>query len=150
MRKPAVTQTSSGRDCGLTAAGYHEDVKPLSIDDPLPPALPFTVLHAGRRLLIRCTGELSAATLAGLESLFSRSLTSRLVVLDLSGVSFADSEGLRWLLRLDASLRARRQDLRVLVRQGSSLQRALSLTGYDRLVDLHHSGRSAWSALAPT
>ena len=46
--------------------------------------------------------------------------------------------------RLDDGLRAQQKPLRVCVRAGSRVDRALTLTGYDQLVDLHHSARAAW------
>jgi anti-anti-sigma factor len=104
-----------------------------------------TILDAGRRLLIRCVGELSEATVPAVDQQLQRPLgRARCVVLDLSGVAFANSAGLRWLAHLAGGLEAQRRPLRVLVRAGSPVERALTLTGYDRLVDLHRSGRAAW------
>jgi anti-anti-sigma factor len=106
---------------------------------------PLTVLDTGRRLLVRCAGELSEGTIPQLEAQLRPYLErARSVMLDLSGVAFANSAGLRWLLQLDGGLRARQTPLRVLVRPGSRVERALSLTGYDQFVDLHRSARSAW------
>ena len=106
---------------------------------------PITVLNSGRRLLVRCAEELSEGTVPLLERQLVEHLKSaRSVVLDLSYVPFVNSEGLRWLLRLDDGLRAQAKPLRVCVRPGSRVERALALTGYDRLVDLHHSARAAW------
>lgn len=106
-----------------------------------------TVLSAGRRLLVRCGGELSEGTISLLEAQLAAHLASaRSVVLDLSRLDFANSAGLRWLARFDDGLRQQHKPLHVLVRSGSSVDRALSLTGYDRLFDLHRSGRDAWHA----
>src|SRR5262249_26463756 len=106
---------------------------------------PLTVLDTGRRLLVRCAGELSEGTVPEVEAQLRPHLQrARSVLLDLSGVVFANSAGLRWLLQLDGGLRAAHKPLRVLVRPGSRVERALALTGYDRVVDLHRSARSAW------
>ncbi len=105
------------------------------------------VLKAGRRLLVRCVGELSEGTVRTVErQLLGQLQGARSVVLDLSRVAFADSAGLRWLAWLDDDLRARARPLRVLVRSGGRVERALALTGYDRRVDLHTSARAAWRA----
>ena len=106
-----------------------------------------TVLDAGRRLVVRCGEELSEGTVPRLERQLLPYLgRAKAVFLDLSDVPFANSEGLRWILRLDGGLREQQKPLRVLVRPGSRVERALALTGYDRMVDLHRSARSAWRA----
>ena len=106
---------------------------------------PLTVLNTGRRLLVRCAGELSEGTVPQFEAQLRPHLErARSVLLDLSGVAFANSAGLRWLLQLSGGLQAAHKPLHVLVRPGSRVERALALTGYDRLVELHHSARSAW------
>ena len=53
------------------------------------------------------------------------------LVLDLSGVTYLDSSGIRLVFRLSRGLRNRQQDLHLVVPAGSRVRRPLDLSGVD-------------------
>src|SRR3712207_6745136 len=67
---------------------------------------------------------------------------SRTVLLDITGVPYVDSDGLRWLLRLQNELEATGRTLRIAARRGGKVWRNLALL--DAGLDLHESVASAW------
>jgi anti-sigma B factor antagonist len=88
------------------------------------------VLHS-----IRVEGELDLATAADLERELKRveATDARSIVLDLSGVQFIDSTGVRLLVQAHARSRADSNRLSLL-RGPAAVQRVLELTGLlDRL-----------------
>jgi len=56
------------------------------------------------------------------------------VVLDLSATTYLDSSGLAMLFRLADRLRTSRQDLRLVVPDGSPIRAVIELTSVDRVV----------------
>jgi anti-anti-sigma factor len=56
------------------------------------------------------------------------------VVLDLSGTTYLDSSGLAMVFRLAERLRTSRQDLRLVVPEGSPIRAVIELTSVDRVV----------------
>jgi anti-anti-sigma regulatory factor len=66
------------------------------------------------------------------------------VLLDITGAPYADSEGLRWLLRLRDTLEAEGKDLRIAARRGGKVWRNLDLLGAD--FEIFDSVRAAWKA----
>ena len=78
----------------------------------------------------RLSGELDLSTVGDLESRADEALQGQppLVVLDLREVTFLDSSGLRWILRLDRRQRDAGGRL-VVVRGGRRVARVLELTG---------------------
>lgn len=55
------------------------------------------------------------------------------LALDLTRTDYVDSDGVRWLQRLQGDLAARRIELRLLVRPGSRPQRTLKLLQLERV-----------------
>lgn len=79
--------------------------------------------------VIRVTGELDLATSPRLERAIGEAFgLGGGIVLDLSGLSFMDSSGLRVVLQLDASCRSAGRRLRI-VRGPPVVQRVFELTG---------------------
>jgi anti-anti-sigma factor len=68
------------------------------------------------------------------------------MVLDLRDVPFADSDGIRAILQLQADLAERQVRLAVVVPDGGVVRRALHLLGFDRVLDLHETARQAFRA----
>ena len=65
------------------------------------------------------------------------------LVLDLSGTDYLDSSGVRMIFELAHRLRMRRQDLRIVVPEDSSVKRVLVLTEVERMVPLASSVEAA-------
>jgi anti-sigma B factor antagonist len=82
------------------------------------------------------TGELDLATAPALDhALHDARARGRLVVLDLSGVSFCDSSGLHVIVR--ANQRARHEHRRLVIVRGSEqVQRLFALTGVDKQLEI--------------
>jgi anti-anti-sigma factor len=72
------------------------------------------------------------------------------VVLDLSGVTYVDSAGIRLLYRLGESLRNRGQTLRVVIPPDSPPSDALRLAGVQRHVDVVEELEEGVQAVAIT
>jgi anti-anti-sigma factor len=105
------------------------------------------VFRAGRTGFVALQGALRGAGADALAETFGGArLPCRVLVLDLRGVPYADSDGIRALLRLQADLAERQIRLSVVVPDASPLRRALHLLGFDRLLDLHQTARQAWRA----
>jgi anti-anti-sigma factor len=105
------------------------------------------VLRAGRTGFVALQGALhgeGAESLA--EVLGGARFSCRVLVLDLRAVPYADSDGIRALLRLQNELAERKVRLSVVVPEAGALRRALHLLGFDRLLDLHQTARQAWRA----
>lgn len=97
----------------------------------------------GRDGTIVVVGDLDAASSAALDHAFEQVERDApaSIVLDLGGVEFMDSSGLRSIVA--ASLRARRRDQRVTLRNvGPELTRLLEITGLHGQFDLPASDRT--------
>ena len=93
--------------------------------------------EAGDTVTIEFQGELDIATTAGADAELRRVEQggARVIVLDLRGLTFMDSTGLRLLVSADA--RARERDYRLaIVRGPAAVQRVLELTGLDARLDV--------------
>ena len=109
-----------------------------------------SAMRCGRRLVVQCGRELSDETGRLIEQMAqAQTGRSRSVVLDLSGAAYADSGGLRWLLRFVETLERHGAELHLVVAQQSRVARALALSGYARFLKLHSSARSAWRGALP-
>lgn len=75
-------------------------------------------------------GELDAYTAPSLEGRLLASVADEDLRIDLSGVSFMDSTGIRVIVKVDNELRARDHAL-VIVRPSSAVLRLLQLTSLD-------------------
>jgi anti-anti-sigma factor len=70
-------------------------------------------------------------------------LTAPNLVLDLSGVSFFDSSGIRMVVELWRQRLAAGQSLRLVVAPGSPVHRVLTVAEVDGTVPVHHSWEEA-------
>lgn len=82
----------------------------------------------GERLVVAPTGELDLSNVAALEAAWrSAAVKSQAVVIDLSGLTFMDSTGLRALLEADAA--ARSNGFTLALREGRpEVQRIFEIT----------------------
>ena len=88
-------------------------------------------------MTIEFAGELDIATTAGADAELRRVEQggARVIVLDLRGLTFMDSTGLRLLVSADA--RARGGEHRLAIARGpAAVQRVLELTGLDARLDV--------------
>jgi anti-anti-sigma factor len=101
-----------------------------------PPAFGIDTARSGDAVRLAVRGELDLATAPAVdEALRAAAASARLVVLDLQGVTFLDSTGLRTVLQADARSRADGHDL-VVVRGPQAVDRVFALAGVDGLVTL--------------
>jgi anti-sigma B factor antagonist len=91
---------------------------------------------ARERLVVRASGELDIASTKLLSDELRAAIDNDAsgMVLDLSGVSFIDSTGLRALVL--AAAHSRSQDGRLGILCGAPVQKALKLSGLDRSLPL--------------
>jgi anti-anti-sigma factor len=105
------------------------------------------VCRAGRTGVVSVQGALQGAGVNLLaEALDVAGRSSRALVLDLRAVPYADSDGIRALLRLQTELSERQVRLALIVPPACAVRRALQLLGFERLLDLHQTARQAWRA----
>src|SRR5947209_7650069 len=102
----------------------------------------------GRSSVVRCAQPLDAQMGARLQVLVAGSVQrARRVILDLSAAAYADSAGLRALLALQQRLQTQGTELRLVVRPGSPIDRALRLVGFASLLALYPTVQLAWRAI---
>jgi anti-sigma B factor antagonist len=91
-------------------------------------------------LRVAATGELDIATFRTLTDRIDhyRAGTHRRVTLDLRGLTFIDSSGMRALINADADARLRARELTILVGDGPA-RSALELTGLDQMLPIHRA-----------
>lgn len=105
------------------------------------------VCRAGRTVVVLVEGALQGAGVGLLaEALNVACRSSRALVLDLRSVPYADSDGIRALMRLQAELAERRVSLALVVPPAGTVRRALQLLGFEPLLNLHQTARQAWRA----
>jgi anti-sigma B factor antagonist len=86
--------------------------------------------------LVRLNGEIDLATVEAVETaLLPLEARFPTVILDLRGVSFLDSTGLRAIVDADARARKRDIDLKI-VRGPENVQKLLYLAGLDKILPL--------------
>jgi anti-anti-sigma factor len=114
----------------------------LSSEEPLR----IKVTACGRIGYARVWGPLDVATIVPLKNHILNVLNHgcRALILDLSGVQFVDSEGVRALLQLRDEAEKRRARLRVVVPVGSRVDRTLRLLRFDSLFPIFRSVTAAW------
>ena len=102
----------------------------------------------GRVFVIRCDGPLDGRAAAP-ERIAQQARGARVLLVDATAAPYADSEGLRWLLRLRQLAGEAGQCLRIAARRGGRVWRNLMLLHYD--FEIFASARSAWESpcLAP-
>jgi len=116
-------------------AHTHENPEAAASAQPpadMPGEFMLSSAREGNAHVIRLFGELDLATAPEVEDELQRvELTDALtIVLDLSGLTFMDSSGLRLILRAEARSRADSCRLRLL-RGPASVQRVFAITGMD-------------------
>jgi len=95
----------------------------------------------GDVVVARVTGELdiAGASTTG-ESIHGAVPNSaRALVVDLSGLDFIDSSGIAMLFGLARRLGSRRQELRVVARDGRPVARVLQIVEFDRAAPVHET-----------
>ena len=97
----------------------------------------------GRVFVIRCEGPLDGDAVEP-EVIAQRARGARVVLVDATASPYADSEGLRWLLRLREETIAAGQCLRIAARRGGRIWRNLTLLRSD--FNIFASARSAWES----
>ncbi len=103
---------------------------------PAPTDFGIDTIRAGTTVRLALRGELDLATAPLLdEALRAAGEAARTVVLDLRGLSFLDSTGLRTVLQADARARSDGHDLLV-VRGPHAVHRVFALAGVDGVVTL--------------
>jgi anti-anti-sigma factor len=99
------------------------------------------VRPAGTTVHIAVSGEIDLANAAVVEEQITTAVTNQVtaVTIELGGLAYIDSAGLRVLFTLVARLEVLQIDLRVHVPPGSLARRVLELSGFGALVDLDSS-----------
>ena len=103
----------------------------------------------GSHVIVTVTGEIDVFNAARLMDLVEESVPTDAhgAVLDLGGVGFLDSTAIRKLFALTARLNERRQDVRVVTPDGSTVLRTLELVEFARAAPMHDSLEEALAAL---
>ena len=86
-------------------------------------------------------GEVDMASVGEVAVKLRRLVENRLhrVVIDLTGVSYLDSAGINLLFSVGGDVRARQQELHLVVGPGSPIERMLEIVGADRAFPMHAS-----------
>ena len=95
----------------------------------------------GTLTIARISGEVDASNAAWMGKKLRAMVTNRSEVLavDLTETTYVESAGSAVLFAVASELRQHRQELRLVVTEGSSIARMLSLTGLDSTVPTHPS-----------
>jgi len=111
-------------------------------------------LRAGTTQLVRITGELDLSNARELTDALGHAVPDdvTLVVVDLSGTTYLDSGGIAAFFRLAQRLRDRRQELRIVVPDGSPIRAVVELTRLSQVIPVDESapdlpGPMAYAAL---
>jgi len=93
-------------------------------------------------------GEVDMASVGEVAVKLRRLVENRLhrVVIDLTGVSYLDSAGINLLFSVGGDVRARQQELHLVVLPGSPIERMLKIVGADRAFPVHASLGEALAA----
>lgn len=93
-------------------------------------------------------GEVDMASVGEVAVKLRRLVENRLhrVVIDLTGVSYLDSAGINLLYAVGGDVRARQQELHLVVAPGSPIERMLQIVGADRSFPVHASLDEALAA----
>ena len=95
--------------------------------------------HRGRLAIAHLKGEIDASNVNWIESRLRALLTNQSdgLTVDLSDTTYLDSAGIALLFTLALTLGQHRQQLRLVVVDGSPIARMVALTGLDRSVPTH-------------
>jgi anti-anti-sigma factor len=108
------------------------------------------VEERGDVVVARMTGELDIATAPGMGDRIHDAVptSARALVVDCSGLDFIDSSGIAMLFGLARKLGSRRQELRVVARQGKPVARVLEIVEFDRAAQVHETLDEALKGLS--
>ena len=106
----------------------------------------FRIISCGRVGYAHVTGPLDLSAICPFKERLQQLLDTgcRSLILDLSGVHFVDSEGVRALLFLRDQAEQRHARLRVVVPPNSPVERTLRLLRFDALFAIFRSAAAAW------
>jgi anti-anti-sigma factor len=109
----------------------------------------FTLSEEGSVLVARISGEVDASNAGELRLVISERLPASAsgLVLDLSNVSYLDSSGIHLLFDLGRRLRARRQEVRLVVPATSPVRRVLALCNVDGVAPMDADAATARRAI---
>lgn len=104
----------------------------------------------GNHVVVSVAGEIDVFNAGRLLALVEAAVPTHVhsVVLDLTGVAFLDSTAIRKLFGLTARLNERRQVVRVVTPDGSTVLRTLELVDFARAAPMHDSLQEALAQLA--
>jgi anti-anti-sigma factor len=100
-----------------------------------------TVSRQADRLLVTWRGDIDMANVTAMEqkTLGSVRNSDSMVFVDLSGVTYLDSAGIRCLLTMRRLLEDRQQHLSLILPESSILNRALQIGGIPAVIQVHRS-----------
>ena len=103
--------------------------------------------HEGTAVAV-VEGEVDTASVGEVAVKLRRIVENQLhrVVIDLTGVSYLDSAGINLLFSVGGDVRARQQELHLVVGPGSPIERMLEIVGADRAFPMHASLGEALAA----
>jgi len=95
----------------------------------------------GDVVIARVTGELDIAGATGTGETIQEAVptSARALVVDFSQLDFIDSSGIAMLFGLARRLGNRRQELRVVARDGTPVLRVLQIVEFDRAAPVHQT-----------
>jgi anti-anti-sigma factor len=101
--------------------------------------------HVGDVAIAVVDGEIDASNAPHLGDRLRSALTnhSLALIVDLAGARYIDSAGINVLFALDLELRQRRQELHLVVPDGSVIARMLAIAGLDATVATHATRAAA-------
>jgi anti-sigma B factor antagonist len=135
-RKPThlyLVDANLGMACGASTSGSSDGAPLLRIDQR----------HVGRRAMITAVGEVDLSSTTELVEAIeaARRCGASEIWLDLTGTTFMGCAGLRTLLDAHARLIEEERRL-VLICPPGPVLRLLTLTGVDRVLEIHPTGDS--------
>ena len=95
--------------------------------------------HHGGTVAAVLEGEMDTASAGEVAIKLRRLAANRLhrIVIDLSAVTYLDSAGINLLYAVAGEVRARQQELHLVVAPGSPIERMLKIVGADRAFPVH-------------
>jgi anti-anti-sigma factor len=99
------------------------------------------IKEQGDVVIARVTGELDLAGAPSTGEAIGEAVptSARALVVDFSGLEFIDSSGIAMLFGLARRLGSRRQELRVVARDGDPVARVLEIVEFDRAAPVHET-----------
>lgn len=102
---------------------------------------------SGRSVLVKLPGEIDVTNArAALDRLLPALDGPGLVLADMTGTTFCDSAGLRMLVTARDRARDGGSTLRIIIRPGGSVSRALAILGLDSMLPIYDSVADATAA----